>query len=56
MLRATSVVRRAAVRAERVVDTLSLGYQDRNRGGVALKAAGGLEFAIDLDVSKRHVR
>jgi len=49
MLRATSVVRRAAVRAERVVDTLSLGYQDRNRGGVALKAEGGLEFAIDLD-------
>jgi urease accessory protein len=49
MLRATSVLRKAAVRAERVVDTLSLGYLDRNRSGVAVKAAGGLEFAIDLD-------
>lgn len=49
MLRATSVLRKAAVRAERVVDTLSLGYQDRNGNGVAVTAAGGLEFAIDLD-------
>ncbi|MGO4173611.1 urease accessory protein UreE [Bosea sp. TAF32] len=49
MLRATSVLRKAAVRAERVVDTLSLGYQGRNSNGVAVTAAGGLEFAIDLD-------
>ncbi|MGO4402920.1 urease accessory protein UreE [Bosea sp. RAF48] len=49
MLRATSVLRKAAVRAERVVDTLSLGYQDRNSNGVAMTAVGGLEFAIDLD-------
>ncbi|MGX5732855.1 urease accessory protein UreE [Bosea thiooxidans] len=49
MLRATSVVRKAAVRAERVVDTLSLGHGDRSRNGLTAKAAGGLEVAIELD-------
>ncbi|MEZ2405393.1 urease accessory protein UreE [Bosea sp. RCC_152_1] len=49
MLRATSVVRKAAVRAERVVDTLTLDHDDRNRRRLALKADGGLDVLLDLD-------
>ncbi|WP_449256696.1 urease accessory protein UreE [Bosea sp. (in: a-proteobacteria)] len=49
MLRATSVLRKAAVRPERVADTLGLSHRDRNRGGVAATTAGGLEIAIALD-------
>ncbi|CAM5182301.1 urease accessory protein UreE [Bosea thiooxidans] len=49
MLRATSVLRKPAVRADRVVDTLSLGHRDRSLDGVTVTAEGGLEFAISLD-------
>ena len=49
MLRATSVLRKAAVKAERVVDTLALGHRDRTNIGVSVRATGGLEFAISLD-------
>ena len=49
MLRATSVLRKAAVKAERVVDTLPLGHRDRAINGVSVRATGGLEFAIALD-------
>ncbi len=49
MLRATSVLRKAAVKAERVADTLPLGHRDRTINGVSVRAAGGLEFAIALD-------
>lgn len=49
MLRATSVLRKAAVKAERVVDTLALGHRDRTINGVSVRATGGLEFAISLD-------
>ena len=49
MLRATSVLRKAAVKAERVVDTLALGHRDRAINGVSVRATGGLEFAISLD-------
>ncbi len=49
MLRATSVLRKAAVKAERVVDTLPLGHRDRAINGVTARATGGLEFAISLD-------
>lgn len=48
-LRATSVVRRAAVKTERVVDTLTLDHDARHKRRVALKADGGLDFLIDLD-------
>lgn len=49
MLRATSVVRKPAVRQDRVVDTLTLDHDDRNRRRLALKADGGLGILLDLD-------
>ncbi|CAM5770111.1 urease accessory protein UreE [Bosea minatitlanensis] len=49
MLRATSVLRKAAVRPERVADTLGLAHRDRNRDGVTATTAGGLDIAIALD-------
>ena len=49
MLRATSVVRKAAVRADRIVETLTLDHEDRNRRRLALKGDGGLDILLDLD-------
>lgn len=49
MLRAASVVRRPAVKAERVVDTVTLVHDDRHRRRVTLTADGGLSFLLDLD-------
>jgi urease accessory protein len=49
MIRATSIVRRPAVKAERVADTLVLDHEARHRRRVALKAQGGLEFLLDLE-------
>lgn len=49
MLRATSVLRKAAVKADRVVETLTLDHEDRNRRRVALKGDGGLHILLDLD-------
>lgn len=49
MLRATSVVRKAAVKADRVIDTLTLDHDDRNRRRLALKGDAGLEILLDLD-------
>jgi urease accessory protein len=49
MLRATSVVRKPAVRADRVVDTVTLDHDGRNRRRFALKGDKGLEFLMDLD-------
>jgi len=49
MFRATSVVRKAAVRQDRVIDTLTLDHDDRNRRRLALKADGGLGILLDLD-------
>jgi urease accessory protein len=49
MIRATSVVRRPAVKAERVADTLVLDHEARHRRRVALTGEGGLEFLLDLD-------
>lgn len=49
MLRATSVVRKAAVRQDRVADTLTLDHDDRNRRRLALTADGGLAILLDLD-------
>lgn len=49
MLRATSVVRKAAVRADKVIDTLTLDHEDRNRRRLALKGDGGLDILLDLD-------
>ena len=49
MLRAVAVVRRAAVSADRVVDTVTLDHEGRNRRRIALRADAGLEFLLDLD-------
>ncbi len=49
MQRATSVVRKAAVKPDRVVETLTLDHEDRNRRRVALKGDGGLDILLDLD-------
>ncbi|GGC91516.1 urease accessory protein UreE [Chelatococcus reniformis] len=49
MNRATAIVRRPAVKAERVVDTLTLDHEARQKRRVALTAEGGLELLVDLD-------
>jgi urease accessory protein len=47
--RATSIVRKAAVKRDRVVDRLTLDHEDRQKRRVALKAEGGLELLVDLE-------
>ncbi|CAN7597588.1 urease accessory protein UreE [Bosea sp. LjRoot90] len=49
MQRAISVVRKAAVKQDRVVETLTLDHEDRNRRRVALKGDGGSDILLDLD-------
>jgi urease accessory protein len=49
MLRATAVLRKLAVKADRVADTVTLDHEGRNRRRVALAGDGGLEFLLDLD-------
>ena len=39
MLRATSVIRKPAVKADKVVDSVTLDHEDRNRRRVALKGS-----------------
>ena len=49
MLRATSVVRKAAVKPDRVADVVTLDHEGRHRRRVALKGEGGLDFLVDLE-------
>src|SRR5919199_3363877 len=49
MLRASAIVRKAAVRPDRVADTVVLDHEGRQRRRIALHAEGGLEFLLDLD-------
>jgi urease accessory protein len=49
MIRATAITRKAAVRPERIVDTVTLDHEGRQRRRIALKGEGGLEFLLDLD-------
>lgn len=49
MLRATSVVRKAAVKADRIIETLTLDHEDRGRRRLALKGDAGLDILLDLD-------
>lgn len=51
MMRATAVVRRLAVKPERIADRLTLDHQARHRRRVALTADGGLVFLLDLAVA-----
>ena len=41
MLRATSIVRKPAVKADKVADTVTLDHEGRNRRRVALRGDGG---------------
>ena len=49
MLRATAIVRKAAVKSDRVADTVTLDHEGRHRRRMALKGEGGLDFLLDLD-------
>lgn len=49
MLRATTIVRKPAVKADRVADTLVLDHEARHRRRVSLTGEGGLAFLLDLD-------
>lgn len=49
MLRATAVIRKPAVKADRVVDRVALDHEGRHRRRIALKGEGGLEFLLDLE-------
>jgi urease accessory protein len=48
MLRATAIVRKPAVKPERVADTVTLDHEGRHRRRVALKGESGLDFLLDL--------
>lgn len=48
MLRATAIVRRPAVRPDRVADTVTLDRAARGRAHASLTAEGGLGFAVEL--------
>jgi len=49
MVRAARIIRHLAVRAERVVDTITLDYQARHRRRITLTTDNGMEFLLDLD-------
>jgi urease accessory protein len=49
MLRATAIVRKPAVKADRITDTVVLDHQGRSSRHTALKGEGGLDFLLDLD-------
>jgi urease accessory protein len=49
MQRATSVVRKAAVKQDRVVETLTLDHHGRNARRAALRGDGGQDILLDLD-------
>jgi urease accessory protein len=48
MLTATTIVRRPAVRADRVADTVELDHAGRTAPAATLTGAGGLAFAVAL--------
>ncbi|NIX76928.1 urease accessory protein UreE [Microvirga terricola] len=47
---AATIVRKAAVKADRVVDTVTLDYAARNRRHATLRGEGGTEVVVDLDM------
>ncbi len=49
MLRATSIVRKAAVKADKVADRVVLDHEARHKRRAALKGEGGLDFLLDLE-------
>ena len=49
MLRASSVVRKPAVKAEKVIDTVVLDHDGRHKRRILLSGKGGTAFLMDLD-------
>jgi len=49
MIRATSIVRKLAVKPERVNDSVTLDHEHRQRRRIRLTSDGDLEFLLDLD-------
>jgi urease accessory protein len=49
MIRATSIVRKLAVKLERVSDSVTLDHEHRLRRRIRLTSDGDLEFLLDLD-------
>lgn len=49
MARATRIIRHLAVRADQVVDTITLDHHARHRRRIALTSDTGAEFLLDLD-------
>ncbi len=49
MIRATSVVRKLAVKPERVNDSVTLDHEYRHRRRIRLTSDGDLEFLLDLE-------
>lgn len=49
MIRATLIIRRDEVEADRVVDVITLDHGDRHRRRIVLNADGGTTFLLDLD-------
>jgi urease accessory protein len=50
MPRVTTIVRKPAVKADRVIDTIILDHEARNRRHATLKGEGGTEILLDLDM------
>jgi urease accessory protein len=50
MPRVTTIVRKPAVKADRVVDTVTLDHEARNRRQAKLSGEGGTEILLDLDM------
>jgi urease accessory protein len=49
MIRAVSIVRKLAVKLERVSDSVTLDHEHRHRRRIRLTSDGDLEFLLDLD-------
>ena len=49
MQTASSITRKAAVKVEKIVDSVSLDHEGRHRRRIVLKGEKGLEFLLDLD-------
>jgi urease accessory protein len=52
-IRATSIVRSLAVKADQVIDTVTLDHEDRYRRRGVLSCDGGLRVLLDLDKPTR---
>jgi urease accessory protein len=50
MPRVTTIVRKPAVKADRVVATITLDHEARSRRQGALRAEGGTDIVLDLDM------